>query len=294
MIQNNLSKSPIPVLILGATGMMGNTLFRFLDQNPNYEVYGAIRSPKDRQFFSESQNTKISTGLDFSGIEMINQLLSIIKPKVLVNCVGLVKQLAEADDPLHAIPINSLLPHQLAKLCLSHSCRLIHLSTDCVFSGSRGNYVETDFADANDLYGRTKFLGEVDYPNAITLRTSIIGHELRGNKSLLHWFLHQKEEVQGFTDAIFSGLPTVELSRVIQEFVIPNEALRGTYHVSSDPIDKFRLLNLVKTIYRKEIKIIPNNELKINRALDSSRFRIATGYTPPSWVKLIQDMKNFS
>jgi dTDP-4-dehydrorhamnose reductase len=293
MIQNNFSKSPIPVLILGATGMMGNTLFRFLDQNPNYEVYGAIRSSKDRQFFSESQNKKISTDLDISGTRMINKLLSSIKPKVLVNCIGLVKQLAEVDDPLQVIPINSLLPHQLAKLCLSHSCRLIHLSTDCVFSGSRGNYVETDFADANDLYGRTKFLGEVDYPNAITLRTSIIGHELKSNKSLLNWFLQEKEEVQGFTDAIFSGLPTVELSRVIQEFVIPNEALRGTYHISSDPIDKFSLLNLIKIIYRKEISIVPSDKLKINRALDSSRFRIATGYSPSSWDKLIQDMKNF-
>lgn len=293
MIQNSFSKSPIPVLILGATGMMGNTLFRFLDQNPNYEVYGTIRSRHDRQFFSESQNKKISTDLDLSGVGMINELLSSIKPKVLVNCIGLVKQLVEADDPLQVIPINSLLPHQLAKLCLSHSCRLIHLSTDCVFSGSRGNYVETDFADARDLYGRTKFLGEVDYPNAITLRTSIIGHELQSNKSLLNWFLRQEEEVQGFTDAIFSGLPTVELSRVIQDFVIPNETLHGTYHVSSDPIDKFSLLNLIKIIYRKEISIIPSDKLKINRALDSSRFRIATGYSPSSWDKLIQDMKNF-
>ena len=293
MIQNILSKSPIPVLILGATGMMGNTLFRFLDQNPNYEVYGAIRSTKDRQFFSESQNKKISTALDLSSIGMINELLSSIQPKVLVNCVGLVKQLVEADDPLQAIPINSLLPHQLAKLCMTHSCRLIHLSTDCVFSGSRGNYVETDFADANDLYGRTKFLGEVDYPNAINLRTSIIGHELKGNKSLLNWFLQQKEEVQGFTDAIFSGLPTVELSRVIQEFVIPNETLHGTYHVSSTPIDKYSLLNLIKIIYSKKINIVPSDKLKINRVLDSSRFRIATGYSPPSWDMLIKNMKNF-
>ncbi|WP_281742895.1 dTDP-4-dehydrorhamnose reductase family protein [Polynucleobacter yangtzensis] len=288
-----MTLKPTTALILGATGMMGNTLFRYLNQSPGFISYGTIRNSSDIKRFKAEDAQQILSGLDVGNLAQLADIIKTLKPDVVVNCIGIVKQLSEADDPLQVIPINSLLPHQLAKICLSHQSRLIHLSTDCVFSGNKGLYTESDFPDANDLYGRSKYLGEVDYPNTITLRTSIIGHEMHSNKSLINWFLSQSGEIQGFTKAIFSGLPTIELSKVIRDYVIPNKSMRGVYHISSDPIDKFHLLELTKNIYGKEINIIPTDKLKIDRSLDSSRFQAATGYSPPGWPDLILSMKNF-
>ena len=214
-------------------------------------------------------------------------------PDVVVNCIGLVKQLAQAEDPLVAIPINALLPHRLARLCDLAGARLIHLSTDCVFDGSRSMYAESDCSDAKDLYGRSKYLGEVNYGNAVTLRTSIIGHELSSAHGLVNWFLSQQGEVKGYTRAIFSGLPTVELARVLRDFVITKSELRGMYHVSAEPISKFELLGLVAQTYGKTIEITPDASVAIDRSLDSSRFRGVTGYAPPSWLNLVRDMHQF-
>jgi dTDP-4-dehydrorhamnose reductase len=207
--------------------------------------------------------------------------------------VGLVKQHIYAEDPLLALPINSLLPHYLARLSKVSGARLIHISTDCVYSGSRGMYLETDQSDAHDLYGRSKFLGEVHCSNAITLRTSIIGHELNGSKSLVNWFLSQKNCIQGYTKAIFSGLPTVEIARVIHHYILPNSGLNGLYHLSAEPISKFELLSLIKDQYEKEIEIISNEAVVIDRSLDSTKFRVATGFKPKPWVNLIQEMHEF-
>jgi dTDP-4-dehydrorhamnose reductase len=170
---------------------------------------------------------------------------------------------------------------------------LVHVSTDCVFSGAKGHYLETDFPDAYDLYGRSKLLGEVDYPHAITLRTSIIGHELSGNRSLIGWFLAQQGSVKGFARAVFSGLPTVELARVVRDCVLPRPALRGLYHVAAQPINKCDLLKLVAATYGKTIKIVPSEDLVIDRSLNADRFRVATGYVAPPWPDLIQRMFEF-
>jgi dTDP-4-dehydrorhamnose reductase len=221
-------------------------------------------------------------------------LFAKVKPHVVINCIGLIKQLAEADDPLSAIPINALLPHRLARLCDVAGARLVHMSTDCVFAGTKGMYTEADMSDAKDLYGRSKYLGEVDYPHAITLRTSIIGHELSGAHSLVGWFLAQQGSVRGFRRAIFSGLPTVELARVIRDHVIPHPELRGLYHVSAEPINKFDLLTLVARAYGKTIDITPDDKLAIDRSLDSSRFRQATGYQPEPWPELVRRMREFA
>jgi dTDP-4-dehydrorhamnose reductase len=220
-------------------------------------------------------------------------LFSSAKPDIVINCIGLVKQLAEADDPLAAIPINAMLPHRLARVCAVSGARLIHMSTDCVFAGTKGMYTETDFADAADLYGRSKLMGEVDYPNAITLRTSIIGHELTGARSLVGWFLAQEGPVKGFKRAVFSGLPTVEMAKLIRDYVIPHPELHGLYHVSAEPINKFDLLTLVAKTYGKSIEIVPEDQFVIDRSLDSSRFRQATGYAPKPWPELIRLMNRF-
>jgi dTDP-4-dehydrorhamnose reductase len=154
-------------------------------------------------------------------------------------------------------------------------------------------YTEADASDAKDLYGRSKYLGEVDYPHAITLRTSIIGHELDGVRSLIGWFLAQEGSVKGFKRAIFSGLPTVEIARVIRDHVIPQPELHGLYHVSAEPISKFDLLTLVAQTYRKTIDISADDQLVIDRSLDSTRFRQVTGFAPKPWPEQIRSMRDF-
>lgn len=281
------------IMVLGATGMLGNTMFRVLMQDMNLDVYATVRHESARNYFNEDTSNKIITGVDVDHHDSIMRAFAIINPDVVINCIGLVKQIAEANDPLQAVPINTLLPHRLAALCQLTGSRLVHISTDCVFSGTKGGYLETDFPDAYDLYGRSKLLGEVDYPHAVTLRTSIIGHELSGQRSLISWFLSQEESIKGFNRAIFSGLPTVELSRVVRDYVLPRSDLRGLYHVAAKPINKFDLLQLVATTYRKSINIIPSEELVVDRSLVAEKFYKATGYVPPEWPDLIELMYEF-
>ena len=281
------------VLVLGITGMLGHDVFKVLDASPELAVWGTLRSSAGLSHFNEKQHERMLSGVDVLDHDALTAALARVRPDVVVNCVGLIKQLADANDPLVALPINALLPHRLAKLCALAGARLIHISTDCVFSGSKGLYVESDLSDADDLYGKSKYIGELhDQPNAVTLRTSIIGHELGSNHALLEWFLSQKGSVKGYRKAIFSGLPTVELARVIRDFVIPSRQLQGLYHVSVDPIDKYNLLKLVAEIYGKDIEIVPDDKLEIDRSLDSTLFRNASGYTPPTWRELIEKMRN--
>lgn len=281
------------VLILGASGMLGSTLMKHLSEQPDLNVYGTIRSFNSLPNFKPKLRSKLLSDINMDSIDSLISVFNETKPHIVVNCVGLVKQLSVSEDPLITLPINSILPHRLAKICSATNARLIHLSTDCVFSGTKGMYTEIDTPDASDLYGLSKRLGEVTCDNAITLRTSIIGHELSGQRSLVNWFLAQQGTVKGFSKAIFSGLPTIEISRILEKYIIPNTNLKGLYHVSADPIDKFSLLKLVAKIYNKNITIQEDTSLKIDRSLDSSIFRKETGYIPPSWPDLISDMFSF-
>jgi dTDP-4-dehydrorhamnose reductase len=209
----------------------------------------------------------------------------------VINCIGLIKQMGHlARDPLFSISLNSLLPHRISLICRAAKIRMIHISTDCVFSGKKGHYTENDPSDAEDLYGRTKFLGEVTYPHCITLRTSIIGMELKNRLGLIEWFLAQKGTIKGFRNAIYTGFTTDEIARIIARIIIPNPDLNGLYQVSSDPISKYDLLMLAKTAFRKEIDIQPDEEFRSDRSLDSTRFREATGYQPPSWQAMLTEM----
>jgi dTDP-4-dehydrorhamnose reductase len=281
-------------MVLGVSGMLGNATYRVLSANPDLSVFGTARSEGSRRFFSEALAEKIILGVDVESQDSLIKAFGTIRPDVVINCVGLVKQLADANDPLQAVPINTLLPHRLAALCKAAGARLVHISTDCVFSGEKGGYLESDFPDAYDLYGRSKLLGEVDYPHAITLRTSIIGRELSGHRSLVGWFLAQQGTVQGFTGAIFSGLPTMELARVINEYVLPRPDLHGLYHVATQPINKYDLLKLVAKTYGKDTEIVPSDRLTIDRSLNADRFREATGYVAPEWSVLVQNMHDFN
>lgn len=273
--------------------MLGNAVFRFFSESSGYDVIGTMRGDRSKKFFPVSLQANLISGVDVENVDSLVQVMGDVKPDVVINCIGLVKQLEEADDPLAAIPINSLLPHRLARLCAVSGARFIHMSTDCVFSGSKGMYLDSDFSDAKDIYGRSKFLGEVDYKNSITLRTSIIGHELDGQRSLVDWFLSQSGSVKGFRKAIFSGLPTVEIARLIRDYVIPYPELHGVYNVSAEPINKLDLLTLVAKIYGKSIDIQSDENIVIDRSLDSTRFRQATGFKPKSWPELVQAMQIF-
>lgn len=281
------------VLVLGASGMLGNAMFRVFAQSEGFSTFGTLRGSAPPTGLTATARGELLCGVDVENPDGLTGLLGDLRPDVVINCIGLVKQLSRAEDPLAALPINSLLPHRLARVCALIGARLVHFSTDCVFSGSRGSYTEQDFPDANDLYGRSKYLGEVDYPHAVTLRTSIIGHELRGSRSLIGWFLAQEGRVRGYRRAIFSGLPTVEMARLVRDHVLPQPQLRGLYHVSADPIDKYALLGLVATTYGKAIVIEPDDALVIDRSLESTRFRAATGYRSPPWPELVQSMRQF-
>lgn len=288
-----MSDKNTKVLVLGATGMLGNAVLRLFAKSAGYEVVASARSTSALRLLPAELSDRVICGVDVENMDSLISLFSRVRPDVVVNCIGLVKQLAEADDPLSAIPINALLPHRLARLCGLAGARLVHVSTDCVFSGAKGMYTETDMSDAKDLYGRSKYLGEVDYPHAITLRTSIIGHELTGAHSLVGWFLSQQDSVRGYRRAIFSGLPTVELARVIRDYVIPHPELHGLYHVSAEPVNKFDLLTLVAQAYGKTIDITPDDNLAIDRSLDSTRFRQATDYQTQPWPELVRQMREF-
>ena len=289
-----MTHKKIKVLVLGATGMLGNAVLRLFAQSAGYEAVGSARSASAHRLLPADLADRVICGVDVEHIDSLINLFSKVQPDVVINCIGLVKQLAEADDPLVAIPINSLLPHRLARLCGVAGARLVHISTDCIFSGAKGTYTETDMSDAKDLYGRSKYLGEVDYPHAITLRTSIIGHELNGGHSLVGWFLAQQGSVKGFRRAIFSGLPTVELARVIRDHVIPHPELHGVHHVSAATINKFDLLTLISNVYGKKIDIATDDNFIIDRSLDSTRFREATGYQPQPWPELVRRMCEFA
>ena len=289
----NQQKTTKNILVLGASGMLGNAVLRVFSESDGFDVLGTVRSNRALKLLPPSVQQRLISGVDVENVDSLLAVFGQVKPDVVINCIGLVKQLSEAGNPLSAIPINSLLPHRLARVCALSDSRLVHMSTDCVFAGVKGMYSEEDIPDATDLYGRSKLLGEVDYPNAITLRTSIIGHELEGARSLVGWFLSQSGAVRGFKKALFSGLPTVEVARLIRDFVLPNAQLRGLYHVSADPISKYDLLRLVADAYGKAVDIQADESFVINRSLDSSRFRAITGFQPKPWDDLVQSMKEF-
>ena len=289
-----MNKNPVRVLVLGATGMLGSTMLKYFSLNKNIVVAGTIRSEAGKNFLPVSLWANLIKDVDVGNFLSLNHVFDIFKPDVVINCIGIVKQLDESDDPLVAIPINSLLPHQLAHLCEKNGARLIHFSTDCIFSGEKGLYLEDDYPDANDLYGRSKYLGEIaNKANVLTLRTSIIGHELSGDRSLVNWFLAQHGSVKGYAKAIFSGLPTVEVAKIVENFILPRPHLSGLYHLSGNPINKYDLLDLIAKIYNKDVKIIRDESVRIDRSLNSLRFQSDVGFQPKPWPQLIKEMYQF-
>ncbi len=278
------------VLVLGGTGMLGHTLFELLSGRPELDVHATVRDPAALvERTAPERRGAIHPGVDASRFETIEQAVTAVRPAVLVNGIGIVRQVPAAADRRVLFDTNAELPHRLARLCAASGARLVHIGTDCVFSGAKGNYVEDDPPDPTDQYGRSKLFGEPG-DGALTLRTSVIGHELRTRHGLLEWFLGQAGEAQGFRRAVFSGLTTVELARVVADAVLPYPELAGVYHLSTTPISKLELLELIARRYDKRIEIHARDDPVIDRSLDSSRLRAATGYEPPAWPELIEAM----
>lgn len=273
--------------------MLGNAMTRVLAEESSLEVFGTVRAAAYGRFFPPETCRRLIVGVDVESHDLLVKTIGEVKPDYVINCVGLIKQLTQSEDPLAAIPINSLLPHRLAKICALAGIRLVHISTDCVFSGESGGYTESSLSDATDVYGKTKFLGEVHYSNAITLRTSIIGHELQSAHGLLEWFLKQQGRCMGYTRAIFSGLPAVVLARIVRDEIIPHPNLSGLYHVGAKAISKYELLKLIASVYGKTIDIVPDESVAVDRSLDTGKFREATGYVAPDWRELIKTMHSY-
>ena len=276
------------VLILGVSGMLGHRLWHEFD--PVFDTYGTARSELDAFSVFGLNTKKLVTNIDALNFSSIVAVVNEIRPDVVINCIGIIKQIANSIDTATMIQINSLLPHKLADLCKAKGSRLIHISTDCVFSGRKGSYLEDDSPDPVDLYGRTKQLGEVLDSEALTIRTSIIGRELGSSLSLVDWFLTQTGTVKGYRNANYSGLTTKALSDVIASIVKHHSEIQGLYHISAETIDKFELITLIRDKFRLKTVIEPQDYPVIDRSLNCERFQKAIAYQPHSWVQMIEEM----
>jgi dTDP-4-dehydrorhamnose reductase len=280
----------VRVLILGAGGMLGHKLAQEL--RTEFEVWGTLRGPRDAYArYGLLDDGRILPGIDVSNLDTVAGAMAHTRPDAVINCIGIIKQLPAAQDPVSSLTINSLLPHQLHRLCRSHGARLLHFSTDCVFNGRKGMYRDTDPSDALDLYGRTKFLGETAGAGALTIRSSMIGRELSTASGLVEWFLSQRGgRVGGYTRAIYSGFTTRAMARIVRSVLVDYPQLEGVWQVSSDPIAKYDLLLMMRHAYGLDVDVVPDDQVCVDRSLDSSRFRALTSFVPPSWPTMIRDM----
>jgi dTDP-4-dehydrorhamnose reductase len=278
------------VLVIGGAGMLGHKLLQVLQRD--FDVYATLRSGADDFLrYGILPAEKLFENLDVLDFESVEKTVSEKRPDFIINCVGVIKQLPEAKDLELTLGINSIFPQRMARIAPKYGFKFINVSTDCVFSGKKGNYIEEDCADAEDLYGKSKFLGEVLGANCLTLRTSIIGRELKSAHSLIEWFLSNRGgTVKGFTNAIYTGFPTIVLAEIISRLIKNHPELEGLYHVSSRPIDKCRLLGLVKEEFGLDIEIIPDGDFYMDRSLNCEKFKNVTGFQAPSWEEMVRRM----
>ena len=281
------------LLIVGGGGMLGHKLWQLA--RPRLETWATVRAVTPAlEALGVVDRERTLTGVDVLRFETLETALDRARPDVVVNCVGVIKQLAAAKDPIASIAINALHPHLLARACRARGARVVHISTDCVFDGDpagRGRYTEADVTNALDLYGRTKALGELTTPGTLTLRTSIIGRELSGASGLVEWFLSRRgAAADGYRGAIFSGFTTAALSAIILRVAAERPGLEGLYHVSAAPIDKHDLLGRLNQAFAAGVTITARDEPRIDRSLDSTRFQAETGITPPDWDAMIAEL----
>jgi len=279
------------ILILGGDGMLGHQLYLTLHQQHDVKV--TLRQDMYAyQQFNLFDHHNSYAGVNVCHLDSVIKVFADFKPDAVINAVGIVKQRKLSNDIVTSLEINAHFPHRLALLCKIAKARLIHISTDCVFSGRRGNYTEEDVSDAEDIYGKSKYLGEVHDKHCITLRSSIIGLELSHKTGLIEWFLAQKGQIKGFKRAIYSGLTTQEMSRLIERILVDDQDISGVWHVASqESVSKYKLLDyLSKLLERDDIIIEPDQEFSCDRSLNGDRFKQMTGYVSPTWQTMLQEL----
>jgi len=277
------------IYILGISGMLGSKLFSEFSKNSKYFVKGSVRNTNFR-LICKNHKSKVDTNISAKNIIKIRRALNSFKPKIIINCIGVVKQKIKSYSVEDIFYINSIFPHKLYTISKKINAKLIHFSTDCVFNGIKGGYSEEDRPNAYDIYGLSKSLGEINYQNTITIRTSIIGHELNSKKGLLEWFLNKENYCYGYVRSYFSGLTTLEVFNFLNFYFSKKFNLSGLIHLSSKKISKFNLLNKIAKIYSKKIKIKKNYNFKIDRSLISTISRKNSSYKVPSWDKMLRAM----
>ncbi len=281
------------ILIAGVSGMLGFSLYRYLGDDPSLQIMGTMRGDPAASVLGKlpsARNRSLVGNILRPDDERLQCALAQFKPNAIINCIGWRRQPQCEFDNVKMIEANSLWPHQLALLAGNLKARLIHFSSDAVFSGRRGHYREEETPDPADSYGLSKLLGEPDYRQCITLRTSLIGHSPDKNDQLIDWFVRQKGKVNGYQRAIFSGLPTIEIASIVRNILLKRIDLFGVWHLASSPISKFELLSLVTARYGLDVKLKPTSNPVIDRSLDGARFAAETGYVAPSWPELIDQM----
>ena len=281
------------ILVLGANGMIGHRVILELRKYFGDQVYGLIRRSRSDFNTTEMLQTNIFEKIDIVNWNDFSRLLSDLSPNIVINAIGVTIRRPEIQDLSYALEVNSFFPQRLAKWAQYNNSKLIHFSTDCIFSGESGNYTELSNPSASDVYGRTKFLGEVDGPNCLTLRFSCIGQELDTRSELLEWFLSQdNSSIKGFTNVLYSGVSSIvvskEVCRIIQEY----KSLTGIYQISSFPISKYDLLNLAKKHFNKNIQIEPYDQYVSNKILLNNKYSQDTGFTPTSWEVMMAELAN--
>lgn len=278
------------ILVIGGGGMLGHKLYAKLSEK--FSVWTTLKNN-----FAYYERFKIFApertfqAIDVRDEKQIRGIITDLKPDVVVNAVGVIKQSPRSNDVVETLSVNSIFPHRLAEITSENNSRLITFSTDCVFSGAAGDYAEEDAPDALDLYGRSKNFGEVTDGNCLTLRTSIIGRELLTKHSLVEWFLSNSgKKIKGYKKAVFSGFPTIFIADIIADIIERQPNLRGLYHLSSEPINKYDLLVLLKKAYKIDVEIESDEDFAVDRSLDSTKFRRAAGFEPKSWAQMVEDM----
>jgi dTDP-4-dehydrorhamnose reductase len=280
------------ILVIGGGGMLGHKLVQTF--NDQFDVWTTLKGKfSDYEKYGIFDENKTIEAVDIEEFESVENVVKKIKPQVIINAVGIIKQLPSSKNVVKTLSINSIFPHKLVEVADRYSAKLIQISTDCVFDGEKGNYTEEDVSNATDVYGKSKNLGEIVGANCLTLRTSIIGRELQTSHSLVEWFLSSRgKKIKGFSNAIYSGFPTIVLADIIADLIHNHKDLAGLYHVSGEPINKLELLKLLNKEYRAEVEIEPFDDFRIDRSLDSSKFRQEIGFSPASWEKMIERMAN--
>ena len=277
------------ILILGGSGLIGNRLVRTLDEVA--DVFATTRKDDSDGFPKKLlKRNKWITKFEASDFKLVEKKIRESKPDVLINCVGDTKRGLFPKDLSSQMQINSLLPHFLNSLAIDLGVRLVHLSTDCVFSGGKGNYSETFVPDAIDVYGRFKADGEFCNPFNLTLRTSFVGREINSFTNLFEWARrNQNRKIQGFKNVVYSGFTTLAFSTIVKEIIFEKQNLTGLWNVASKPISKLDLLVMLNDSLKYNLDIESNDEVVLNRSLNSEEFKKSTQICIPSWAKMIED-----